>query len=101
MKSINNKAKELIKLSLQKPSEAFGDLVFEVDHRFLGAKVKKYRQHYSVKAVNVAEQLGISKVQLHFLEIGRKQWSYKTLVDYLDAVKVCRVNNKLRQKVSA
>lgn len=77
---------KLVKKSIVKPSEQFGLLFLEVDHGVIGRQVKQIRQRRKVKAVDVAKKLGVSKVQVHFMESGRKQWSSQSLEDYLKAV---------------
>jgi DNA-binding transcriptional regulator YiaG len=94
MAKLEEVIEQFVRSSLTKPSNQFGELVLEVDHAILGKKVKNFRQDKGVKAIEVARKLGVSKVQLHFMEIGRKQWSIQSLKDYLLAVSFYLKNKK-------
>lgn len=85
-KDLTTLIESLIDEATEKPSSQFGDLVYEIDHKRLGLLAKNMRKSKCIKAVDVARQLGISKVQLHFLEIGRKQWNIEVLRNYLRAI---------------
>ena len=83
---------DLVEEVTTKPSNKFGTLVLEIDHKLLGQKVRGYRLKNKVKAVLVAKELGLSKVQLHFMEIGRRQWDIKSLKKYIQSVDDLAVN---------
>lgn len=77
----------LVKESVRVPSSRFGELVMEVDHKFIGGKMKTYRIARRVKAIEVAKQLKISKTLLNFLENGKRFWTLEIMKGYIRAVK--------------
>jgi len=93
-KSETKSIKSLIKESVRKPSFRFGSLVMEVDHQFIGEKMKAYRLVKQVRAIDVADSLKISKTLVNFLESGRRLWSLEMLKAYLRAVKAAERNGR-------
>lgn len=79
-------AQDLVSKATILPSEQFGKLIMEVDHAKLGEGARNFRLFRRVPAVKVAEELNLSKCQVHFLENGKRQWNFFLLKDYLKAV---------------
>lgn len=86
-------AKKIVATAQTKPSKEFGKLAFVVDHRKVGEMAAKFRLKRDIQAVRVAEILGLSRVQIHFMEQGKRRWSLKILNRYITAV-----NNLSKQK---
>jgi predicted transcriptional regulator len=92
--------KKTVETALIKPSLQFGHLVLEVDHSIIGKSAKSWRKRGEVQAVDVAKRLKLSKVQVHFMESGRKQWSTESLKSYLNAVNSCYNDRKKKKKAA-
>jgi len=85
-REIEKKARRFFRYAIAKPSDRFPSWFIEVDHSRLGERVRLYRISRHVQALEVGEELGLSKVQVHFLETGRKAWDEEILRDYIRAV---------------
>lgn len=86
-REIERKAKRFLSFALSKPSLKFPSFgIFEVDNARLGERVRIFRLSKKVQALEIGEELGLSKVQMHFLENGRKVWDEDLLKDYIRAV---------------
>jgi len=82
----NMTPEEVVAASQTRFSDEFGELVLEVDNRRMGSIVRRRRKLKRVHATAVATLMGLSKAQIHFLEIGRKRWDINLLQNYIDSV---------------
>lgn len=86
--------KKIVASALNQPSEQFGELVFEINHRHIGQNARVLREKYEIQAQEVARILKVSKVVLHFMETGRKQWDKSLLERYIKAVYLLKKQKK-------
>jgi len=91
---IDNSVKKIVAAALNQPSKQFGELVLEVNHRHIGQNARVLREKYGIQAQEVAKILKVSKVVLHFMETGRKQWDHHLLERYIRAVYLLRKRKK-------
>jgi len=71
--------KRIVEKSVTIPSQAFGELVLEVDHKFIGERMKADRLYRGVRAMDVAKKLSVSKTLVNFLENGKRSWTLELM----------------------
>ena len=76
----------LVKSAIRIESMAFGDLHHEVDHAYIGEFLRLHRLSLKVKAVDVAEEMKVSKSLIALLEKGERNWDIRRIKFYAKAV---------------
>lgn len=80
--------REIVRESIRKPSDEFGKMVLEVDHQFIGQKMRTLRMSKNVQSSEIAKRMGFASVSsITFLENGNRYWNKELMRRYIVAVR--------------
>lgn len=98
---LDSSVKKIVAAALNQPSKQFGELVLEINHKHVGQNARVLREKYGIQAQEVAKVLKVSKVVVHFMETGRKQWDRLLLERYIKAVYLLRKKKKQQNEATS